>query len=106
MRLDSRYADYFTEYPNYFGRALRLLKYIYGTTKSGRLLYDELTECLLEACFIQYQFHMSIYYKYTPDWEKIVVLSYVSYCVYWYTYEFIGKLFVDRIEKRFYVNFL
>ena len=49
---------------------------------------------------------MSIYYKYTPDGYKIVVLSYVDDCVYWYTNEDIGKLFVDTLGKRFHVNFL
>ena len=49
---------------------------------------------------------MSIYYKYEPDGSKIVVLSYVDDCVYWYTNEDIGKWFVDTLEKRFHVNFL
>ena len=30
VNLDSRYADYFPEYPNYFGRAFRLLNSICG----------------------------------------------------------------------------
>ena len=37
VKLDSRYADYFPSYSSYFGRALRLLKYIYGITYSGKL---------------------------------------------------------------------
>ena len=49
---------------------------------------------------------MSIYYKYAPDGSKIVVLSYVDYCVYWYTNEYIGKWFVDTLGKRLHVNFL
>ena len=49
---------------------------------------------------------MSIYYKYAPDGSKIVVLSYVDYCVYWYTNEDILKWFVDTLGKRFHVNFL
>ena len=67
MKLDSRYADFFPEYSNYFGRALILLKSMYGMTNSGKLFYDELIEWLLEAGFIQYQCQMSIYYKYAPD---------------------------------------
>ena len=43
VKLDSRYADYFPEYAKYFGRALRLLKSIYGMTNSGKLFSDELT---------------------------------------------------------------
>ena len=64
---------------------------MYGVNNSGKLFYGELIEWLLEAGFIQYHFQMSIYYKYTPDGTQIVVLSYVDYCVYWYTSKYIGK---------------
>ena len=64
---------------------------MYGMNDSGKLFSDELTEWLLEADFIQYQCNMSIYYKYAPYVSKIVVLYYVDDCVYWYTYEAIGK---------------
>ena len=86
-----RYTDYFPEYEKYFGRALRLLKSVYGITNSGKLFVDELTEWLLEAGFIQSQCQMYIYYKYAPDGSKIVVLSYVDDCVYWHINEDIGK---------------
>ena len=49
---------------------------------------------------------MSIYYNYAPDRSKIVVLSYVDDCVYWYTYEALGKWFVDNLGKIFHVKFL
>ena len=49
---------------------------------------------------------MSIYYKYAPDGSKIVALSHVDDCVYWYTNEDLGKWFVDTLGKRFHVNFL
>ena len=49
---------------------------------------------------------MSIYYKYAPYGSKIVVLSYIDDCVYWYTNEGTGKWFVDTLGKRFHVNFL
>ena len=49
---------------------------------------------------------MSTYYKYAPDGSKIVVLSYVDDCVYWYKNEDIGKWFVDTLGKRFHANFL
>ena len=42
VKLDSRYADYFPEYSIYFGRALRLLEFMYGMVKSGRLFSGEL----------------------------------------------------------------
>ena len=43
VKLDIRYTDYFPEYAKYFGRALRLLKSMYGMTNSGELFDDELT---------------------------------------------------------------
>ena len=49
---------------------------------------------------------MYIYYKYAPDGSKMVVLSYVDDCVYWYTNEDLGKWFVDTFGKIFHVNFL
>ena len=49
---------------------------------------------------------MSIYNKYAPDGSKIVVLSYVDDCVYWYTNEALGKWFVYTLGKRFHVNLL
>ena len=61
---------------------MKLLNYVYGMTKYGKLFYDELTEWLLEAGFIQSQFQISIYYKYALDGTKVVVLYYVDDCVY------------------------
>ena len=79
---------------------------MYGMTNYGKLFADELTEQLLGAGFIQSQCQMSIYYKYAPDGSKIVVLSYVDDCVYWYKNEDLGKWFVDNLVKRFHVNLL
>ena len=60
VKLDIRYTDYFPEYAQYFGRALRLLKSMYGMTNYGKLFADEYTEWLPEAVFIQSQCQMSI----------------------------------------------
>ena len=106
MKLDSRYAYYFPEYSNYFGRALILVNSLYIMNNSGKLFADDLIEWLLEAGFIQYQCWMSKYHKYAPDGTKIIVLSYVDDCVYWYTSEALGKWFVYTLCKRFHVNFL
>ena len=106
VKLDMRYAEYFPEYAQYFGRDLRLVSSMYGMKNSGKQFSDELKEWLIEAGFIQSQCQMSIYYNYTPDGSKIVVLYYVDDCVYWYTNEDIGKRFVDTLGKRFHVNFL
>ena len=105
-KLDMRYAAYFPEYSQYFGRALKLLKSKYGMKNSGKLFADELTEWLIEEGFIQSQCQMYIYYKYAPDGSKIVVLSYVDDFVYWYTNEDLGKWFFDTLGNRFHVNFL
>ena len=55
VNLDMRYAAYFPEYSQYFGRALKLLKSMYGMTNSGKLFADELTEWLFKEGFIQSQ---------------------------------------------------
>ena len=55
VKLDSIYTDYFLEYSKNFGRALILLKSVYGMTNSEKLFSDELTEWLFEAGFIQSQ---------------------------------------------------
>ena len=52
VKLDMRYADYFPEYAQYFGRVLKLVKSIYGMTIYGKLFADELKEWLIEAGFI------------------------------------------------------
>ena len=111
VKLDSRYADYFPEYSSYFGRALRLLKYMYGMNNSGKLFAYELIEWLLEAWllevfFIQSQCQISIYYKCAPDGTHIVVLSYVDDFVHWYTSEALGKWSVDTLGNILHVNFL
>ena len=74
MKLDSRYADYFPEYSNYFGIAFRLFKSMYGITNYGKLFADELKYWLLEAGFIQSQCQMYIYYRYEPDGTKKNIL--------------------------------
>ena len=79
---------------------------MYGMTNSGKLFADDLTEWLVKEGFVHSQCKISIYYKYVPDGSKIVVLSYVDDCVYWYTNEDLGKWFVDTLGKRFHVNFL
>ena len=61
---------------------------------------------VIKEGFVQSQCQMSIYYKYAPDGSNIVVLSYVDYCVYWYTNEDLGNWFFDTLVKRFHVNFL
>ena len=70
--MDIRYTYYFPEYAQLFRRALKLLKYMYGMTNSGKLFADELTEWLIEEGFMQSQYQKSIYYKYAPDGSKIL----------------------------------
>ena len=60
VKLDMRYADYFPEYAQYFGRALKLLKSMYGMTNAGKLFADELIELPIEEGFMQSQCQMSI----------------------------------------------
>ena len=80
---------------------------MYGMTNYGNIFTDELTNLLTyEVGLKQSQCQMSINYKFEPDGSKLVVLSYVGDCVYWYTYEELGHCFLDTLGKRFRVNFL
>ena len=80
---------------------------MYGMKNSLKLFSDELTNWLIyEAGFKQSQCKIFRYYKYAPYGPKLVVLCYVDDCVYWYTYEELGKLFVDTLRKIFYVSFI
>ena len=73
LKLCSRYADYFPEYSSYFGRALSLLKYMYGVNNSVKLFADKLRYWLInEPGFKIYICRMSIYYKNTPDGKKLL----------------------------------
>ena len=82
-----------------------VLKAMYGMTNTGKLFSGELTEWLLDVGFIQYQCQMSIHYKYAPNGTKHFVLSYFDDCVYCYTYEDLGKWFVDNLRKIPHVKF-
>ena len=72
-------------------------------TSSGNLFADGLTEWLLEVVYIQSQCQMSIYYKYAPDGSKIVVLSYVDDCYYWYTNEDLSQGFNKPFSRSSFV---
>ena len=49
---------------------------------------------------------MSICHKYALDGSKLVVLSYVEYCIIWYTSEELGNWLVYTLRNIFHVNFL
>ena len=72
---------------------------MYGMTHSKRVFSDKVSNWMIDdAGFNKSKYQMSIYYKYEPDGSKLVVFSYVDYCLYWYKYEKLGKWFVDTIE--------
>ena len=74
---------------------------------SGNLFSDKLTNWLIdEAGFNQSKCQIYVYYNYALDGYKLVVLSYVDNCVYWYMSEELEKCFVGTFGKIFYVNFL
>ena len=52
------------------------------------------------------QGQISIYYKYAIYGSKLVVLYYVDGFLYWYTYEELGKWFVNKIGKILHVKLL
>ena len=58
---------------------------MYGMNNTGKLFSDELTNWMIyETGFNQSKCEMSLYYNYSPDYSKLVVLYYVDDCVYWY----------------------
>ena len=76
-------------------------------TNSGNIFADEVTICLIdESGFKHSKCRILIYYKYAPDGSRLVVLSYVDDCVYWYTSEELGKSFLDMLGNNLNVNFL
>ena len=79
---------------------------MYGMTNYENLSDDELTQWLVKEGFIQSQCKKSIYYKYVPDRTNFFFISYLDYCVYWYTSEALGKWFLDPQVNRFHVKFL
>ena len=80
---------------------------MYGITKSGKRCADELTNWLIyDTGFNQSICQNYVKYNYAPYDSKLVVLSYVDDCVYWYTSEEPGKWFVDTLGKIFQMNFL
>ena len=52
------------------------------------------------------QGQMSIYYKYATYGSNLVVLSYVDGFLYWYTYEELGKRFMDILGNIFHVKLI
>ena len=44
---------------------------------------------------------MSINDKYEPYGSKLVVLSHVDECVYWYTSNELGEWFVDKLNCKY-----
>ena len=76
-------------------------------TNSGKLFADEITNYLIyESGFNQSKYQMYVYYKYAPYGSNLFLLSYVDYCVYWYTYEELGYWFVDTLENILHLKFL
>ena len=106
MKLHIRYGKYFPEYDNYFGRPLVLNSSIYEMTNAETFLYEITNRMIYELGFKQFKYQMCVHHKYAQDGSKLVVLSYVHDCVYWYTSEELGKFFVNTFGKIFHVNFL
>ena len=80
---------------------------MYVMTNSVRIFSGELTDWIIvEARFNQSKCQMYIYYKYAAYVFKLVVLSHVHDCVYWYTYEELGKWFLDTLGNALHLNFL
>ena len=88
VKLYIRNGEYLPEYCNYFVIPLRLEESMYGMNNSERMFVDDLTNWLIDESVLKNPLcKIVINYKYAPDVSKLVSLSYVDYCVYWYTYK-------------------
>ena len=77
--LNIRYAAYFPEYLQYFGRALKLLKSMYGMTNSGKLFADELNEWLIKEGFLQSQCQQTVFQSWSSHtWLKLFLSLFQS----------------------------
>ena len=73
----------------------------------GKLFADETINWLMnEVDFNQSKFKTYLYNNYTPDGYKLVVLSYVDECVYWYKSYEIRKWSVDTLGNILLLNSL
>ena len=85
VKFDNIYGEYLPDYANYFGGPLKLKSSMSGMTNPGDTFADKLTNWLIYgAGFKQSQCRIYIYYNYASYGSKLVVLSYVDECVYWY----------------------
>ena len=105
LKLESRYIDYFTEYSNYFGRALRLLKSMYSMTKYGNLFADYLTECFIDA--VLFNLNVRCLYIINMNQTEQRLLFYLMLMTV-----SIGillkllKMVFENLRKRFHLKFL
>ena len=61
-------------------------------TNSRKLFAGKITDLVInEAGSKRSQFQISIYFHYAPGGSKLVVLSPVGDCIYWYIFEELGK---------------
>ena len=81
---------------------INMKKSIYGITSSGELFFGEITNWVINGeGFKHSQCQISIYYKYDPNVSKLVVLSYVYECVYWYIYAELEKWLWIHLEEYY-----
>ena len=100
VRLPSEWATYYSEYAEWFGVPLLLIKSAYGINSAGRLWAEELFGWFLEFGFVQSIVDPSLLY-YTLGDEFIVLLSYSDDSAYFASTNEVR----DRFERAMCARF-
>ena len=105
VTLDKRYAQYFPDLADWFGRPLLLDKGIYGLTYSGKFWNEEFSEWLIGQGFVQSTADTTYFIKYYKDGSWIRLIFYVDDCLYFGSSDAIEKEFEKSVASRFNIDY-
>jgi hypothetical protein len=91
----------FPEYEHYCGVPIRLQKSMYGTTRSGKYWYLELTKYLVEIGFTASKSVPCLFIKVTSGGNKIFILNYIDDMLYYGTCAKEVTEFEESLQRRF-----
>ena len=84
VKLPAKYGELYSEFSQYCGRALRLLRSMYGTTTAGKDWDDDLHDWLtIEAKFVQSAVNGALYWHVNDDGTVLRLLNYIDNQAYY-----------------------
>ena len=104
ISLDRRYAQYFPDLSEYFGRPLLLNRGIYGLAASGKFWNEEFSEWLRAEGFHQSTADTTYFIKYYTDGSWVRLIFYVDDCLYFGSNDNAEKRFENSVSKRFNID--